>query len=404
MLPQAMSSHPAGGRRLHPQRHSGRVGYPLGDAGTADQPRRGAARRGSASRRIGAARSPGHDDASRVPPRSAFAVRDPLVRDHRTRGPLATPGGGGRGQPAAGPARLDARRVRSAPSRSSEPRSRRDGGWGLAGGAPRPSGVDRLRSRHRGRLRLEPGRGAHGSLRPHARRGGSPAAAARRCAPLRGRYRLSAVHRVRARAPSAPAMERGPAGTCRRTPRVACSSASPAITTGTTASTASGACSAGARSRTCRSPWLVLPCRRPVIPSGSASKARWSGTSTSTSSAESLRLAGEAWEALAAILGGSTVQKAGRLVTRGVPRGPGGVLLGAAARAGARPLGRRPPAQDRRLPTARLLRAAPGRGPATPGPARGARSGARLRRAQRAGDAAAEARATCRSTRTAFSI
>ena len=59
---------------------------------------------------------------------------------------------------------------------------------------------------------------------------------------------------------------------------------------------------------------------------------------------------------------------------RRVPGGPGGVLLGAAARAGARPLGRRSPAAERGLPAARLLRPARRRGPGPPEGARGAGS------------------------------
>ena len=97
---------------------------------------------------------------------------------------------------------------------------------------------------------------------------------------------------------------------------------------------------------------------------------------------ESLRLAGEAFESLAALVLRTEVHRARRLMLAGYTAGTGGILLGAPARAGARPLGRRPTTPKRRLSTARLLRAAPGRGRAAQDPARGARSGARLRRAQ----------------------
>ena len=63
--------------------------------------------------------------------------------------------------------------------------------------------------------------------------------------------------------------------------------------------------------------------------------------------AESLRLAGEAWEALAAIFAGSTVRKTHRLVLEGYRAVQEASFWALPLAAGARPLGRRPPASER---------------------------------------------------------
>ena len=216
---------------------------------------------------------------------------------------------------------------------------------------------------------------------------GSPHAAAGRDARLRRRYRVPGGDRARARAPPAAALEPRPAGEGRRASGAGCCSGSRAITTGTTAWTASGASSAGAPSRSFPGPWPRDRPRSRRLPPGAgrggaaASAAHRRDRRVAAPGRGGVRVAGRDPDRLQ----GAASQPA---PPQRVHRGSGGLLLGAASGAGPRPLGRRSPARQRRFPTARLLRGAPGRGPAAQDPVRGARSGARLRRAERAGDEA----------------